>query len=191
VFRFQAIILRISHIHEQKTYIVLLSQEYGRCTSWWNKKNISGFDIGDIVEVFIHRDGSVNIIKNMELKLSAWDHCSSYEQIIGFLETIKIISHISIESGWANEVFTETMKLIRFRDKNTIEQLHYTLFQMRILKQAWFLDESRFQSSPVLRYMYSHITTTPLEKILTTRNVSTSDISIIHDSNLHTLYSLG
>jgi hypothetical protein len=46
----------------------MISQEYGKITGWWNKKNISGIDLGDIIEVLISRDGGKNQVKNIDIK---------------------------------------------------------------------------------------------------------------------------
>lgn len=73
MYRFPAIILSITRIRDNNTRIVLLSREYGKITGWWNKKNITGIDIGDIAEVLISREGTKNTIKNVDIKIHAWN----------------------------------------------------------------------------------------------------------------------
>ena len=45
----------------------MISKEYGKITGWWNKKNITGIDIGDIVEVLISRENTKNTIKSIDI----------------------------------------------------------------------------------------------------------------------------
>lgn len=75
----------------------MISQEYGKITGWWSKKNISGIDLGDIIEVLISRDGGKNQIKNIDIKTPGWSRHWDYLRIVSFLETLRIVNKMSIE----------------------------------------------------------------------------------------------
>ena len=97
VYKIRAVILSITRIRDNQTRIVMISQEYGKITGWWNKKNISGIDLGDIIEVLISRDGSKNQIKNIDIKTPGWSRNWDYVRIVAFLETLRIVNKMSIE----------------------------------------------------------------------------------------------
>lgn len=67
---------------------------------------------------------------------------------------------------------------------------HHTVFQMRILKSLGSMDREILGEDPILRYIYDHISHTPLERILSSTNVREEHITQIQKINLHSLYML-
>ena len=67
---------------------------------------------------------------------------------------------------------------------------HHTIFQMRILKSLGSMDRAILGDDPILRYIYDHISHTPLERILSSSNVRSEHIDKIQQANLHSLYML-
>lgn len=97
MYKTNAVILSISRIRDNQTRIVMISQEYGKITGWWSKKNISGIDLGDIIEVLISRDGGKNQVKNIDIKTPGWSRTWNYVRIVAFLETLRIVNQMSRE----------------------------------------------------------------------------------------------
>ena len=97
MYKTNAVILSISRIRDNQTRIVMISQEYGKITGWWNKKNISGIDLGDIIEVLVSRDGGKNQVKNIDIKTPGWSRNWNYVRIVAFLETLHIVNKMSRE----------------------------------------------------------------------------------------------
>ena len=97
MYKTNAVILSISRIRDNQTRIVMISQEYGKITGWWSKKNISGIDLGDIIEVLISRDGGKNQVKNIDIKTPGWSRTWNYVRIVAFLETLRIVNQRSRE----------------------------------------------------------------------------------------------
>ena len=97
MYKTNAVILSISRIRDNQTRIVMISQEYGKITGWWSKKNISGIDLGDIIEVLISRDGGKNLVKNIDIKTPGWSRTWNYVRIVAFLETLRIVNQMSRE----------------------------------------------------------------------------------------------
>ena len=114
MYKFQAIILNITKIRDNNTRIVMLSAEYGKITGWWNKKNITGIDLGDIIEVLISRDENKNIIKNIDVSKPGWNKSWDYHQIHAFLETLNIITKISIDKIDSHYLFMDVAYLIQY-----------------------------------------------------------------------------
>lgn len=190
MYRFPAIILSITKIRDNNTRIVLLSREYGKITGWWNKKNITGIDIGDISEVLISRDGTKNTIKNVDIKIHGWNKWWNYERIIGFLETMHITNKMSLDSHEAHSLYDDIYECISLGSRQDMTPAHYTIFQMRILKSLGSMDRSILWDDIILKYIYDNISHTPLERILSSSNIKIDHINKIQQINLHSLYML-
>ena len=158
MYRFKAIILNITKIRDNNTRIVMISSEYWKITGWWNKKNITGIDLWDIVEVLISRESSRNTIKGVDLLTSWWNKDWDYSKILSFLEILK--------------------------------PYHYSIFQMRILKSLGTMDPEIIWDDAILRYIYQHISHTPLERILWSSNIKNNHITKIQQINFHSIYML-
>ncbi len=52
------------------------------------------------------------------------------------------------------------------------------------------MDREILGEDPILRYIYDHISHTPLERILSSTNVREEHITQIQKINLHSLYML-
>ncbi len=190
MYRFPAIILSITKIRDNNTRIVLLSREYGKITGWWNKKNITGIDIGDIVEVLISREGTKNTIKNIDIKIHAWNKWWNYERIIGFLETMHIANKMSLDGHESQSLYDDMYECISLGSRQDMTHAQYTIFQMRILKSLGSMDRSILWDDTILMYIYDNISHTPLERILSASNIKRDHINKIQQINLHSLYML-
>ena len=168
----------------------MISREYGKITGWWNKKNITGIDLWDIVEVMISRDGSKNTIKNMDILTPGWSRSWNYVRILAFLETLRIVNKMSIEGAECQSLYTDTAGFITYGRHQDMNLGHHTVFQMRILKSLGSMDRAILWDDPILRYIYDHISHTPLDRILSSSNMRTEHIDKIQQANLHSLYML-
>jgi recombinational DNA repair protein (RecF pathway) len=190
VYRFKAIILNVKKIRDNNTRIVMISSEYWKITGWWNKKNITGIDIWDIVEVLISREGNKNTVKSMDLFISWWNKNWDYATIILFLETLSLINKITIDGNDYSSLFEDTSLFIKYGNLKNVQIYHYSIFQMRILKGFGTMDPEILWDDLVLRYIYQHISHTPLERILSSVNIKNEHIAQIQKINLHSIYKL-
>jgi hypothetical protein len=170
--------------------IVMISQEYGKITGWWNKKNVTWIDLGDIIEVLISRDGGINQIKNIDIKTSGWSRHWGYMRIVAFLETLCIINKMTREWAECRSLYEDTALFITYGISQDITLWHHSVFQMRILKSLGSMDRDALGDDPILRYIYDHVSHTPLNRILSSSNVRTEHITKIQQVNLHSLYML-
>ncbi len=168
----------------------MISQEYGKITGWWNKKNISGIDLGDIIEVLISRDGGKNQVKNIDIKIPWWSRNWNYVRIVAFLETLHIVNKMSREWAECRSLYEDTAGFINYGRSQDMSLGHHTVFQMRILKSLGSMDKSILGDDPILRYIYDNISHTSLERILSSSNVKTEHIEKIQQANLYSLYML-
>jgi len=189
VYRFRAIILNITRIRDNNTRIVMLTREYWKITWWWSKKNITGIDLWDVVEVLISRDENKNTIKNVDFVTSWWNKNWNYSQIFSFLKTLHIINQISIDNHECFQLFDDTYFLIRYGIKNILNSDQYTIFQMRVLKSLWSMNPDILGNDPILQYIYKNITHSPLERVLSA-NIKNNHINIIEQANLNSIYTL-
>ena len=190
MYRSRAIILSITKIRDNNTRIVMLSQDYGKITGWWNKKNITSIDIWDIIDVFISRENTKNIIKNIEIITPWWSRDWNYQQIFSFLETLHIISKISIDGNKCQSIYEDVSQFINYWLHQTLELCHYVIFQMRIIKSLGSMNPDILWDDKILQYIYTHISHTRLEKILSSSNIKNEHISKIQQINLHSIYLL-
>ncbi len=190
MYRFRAIILNINKIRDNSTRIVFISSEYGKITGWWNKKDITGIDIWDIVEILLTRENSKNIIKNIELKIPGWDKNWNYNRIYSFLETLHLIGKITIDETDAPKIYADLSYLIIHSTNLELDIWKYSLFQMRILKNLWSMNPEMCMDDPILQYIYENISSASLEKIMTSSNIQESQIEKIKKINLHSIYLL-
>lgn len=190
MYRSRAIILSITRIRDNNTRIVMLSQEYWKITGWWNKKNITSIDIWDIIDVFISRENTKNTIKNIEIITPWWSRHWNYQQIFSFLETLHIISKISIDGNKCQTLYADVALFIDYWLRETLHLCHYVTFQMRIIKSLGSMNPEILWNDQILQYIYNHISHTRLEKILSSSNIKKEHISKIQQINLHSLYLL-
>lgn len=190
LYRFRAIILNINKIRDNNTRIVFISSEYGKITGWWNKKDITGIDIWDIVEILLTRENSKNIIKNIELKIPGWDKSWNYNRIYSFLETLHLIWKITIDETDAPKIYADLSYLITHGTNLELDMWKYSLFQMRILKNLWSMNPEMCMDDPILQYIYENISSASIEKIMTSSNIRESQIEKIKKINLHSIYLL-
>lgn len=189
MYRFRAIILNITRIRDNNTRIVMMSREYWKITWWWSKKNITGIDLWDIVEVMISRENSKNTIKNLDLITPGWNRNWNYTQIHYFLKTLQVINQISREGYEQKTLYDDSYYLIRYWIKNILDQSHYIIFQMRILKSLGSMNPEIFSDDPTLRYIYNNISIASLEKVLSAK-IKIIHLNTIEQVNLTSLYSL-
>ena len=190
LYRFRAIILNINKIRDNNTRIVFISHEYGKITGWWNKKDISWVDIWDIVEVLISRDTSKNIIKSIEIIMPGWHKNWNYTRIYSFLETLHLVSKISIDGQDCPQLYNDLLFFIEYGIKQDIDISQYTIFQMRLLKAIGSMNPEMFWDDNILQYIYNNISHTPLEKILSSSKIKDEHVSKIKQINLHSIYML-
>lgn len=190
MYRSKAIILSITKIRDNNTRIVMLSQEYGKITGWWNKKNITSIDIWDIIDVFISRESTKNIIKNIEIITPWWSRDWNYQQILSFLETLNIINKISIDGNKCQSIFEDVSQFIHYWLHQTLELCHYVIFQMRIIKSLGSMNPDFLWDDKILQYIYNHISHTRLERILSSSNIKNEHVSKMQQINLHSIYLL-
>jgi hypothetical protein len=167
----------------------MLTREYWKITWWWSKKNITGIDLWDVVEVLISRDKNKNTIKNVDFVTSWWNKNWNYSQIFSFLKTLHIINQISIDNHECFQLFDDTYFLIRYGIKNVLNSDQYTIFQMRVLKSLWSMNPDILGNDPILQYIYKNITHSPLERVLSA-NIKNNHINIIEQANLNSIYTL-
>ena len=168
----------------------MLSPEYGKITGWWNKKNITGIDLWDIVEVCILRDNSKNTIKQLDPICPWWNKEWKYTQIHNFLETLHLASKISMDGSDSKHLYHDLTFLIEYGTKKQLSMEHFTMFQMRMLKNLGSMNPEMFMDDPVLMYIYDNISHSPLERILSSSNVRNDHIEKIKKINLHSIYLL-
>lgn len=190
MYRIQALILNIQQIRDSQTRIILLSEEYGKISVWWYKKNISGIDLGDIVEVIVSRSSSKNIIHEIRTQYSAWNKSWNYATIHSFLDTLKIISSITVEWMEYRWIYQDAKELIQSIQTKDLSLSHYVIFQMRMLKRIGSMDSQGFTDEPILHYIYENISKTPLEKIFSSQKFRDGDIEKIQKANWQSLYLL-
>lgn len=190
MYKSRAIILNITKIRDNNTRIVFLSREYGKITGWWNKKNISGIDLWDIVEILISRENTKNIIKNIDVKTPWWGRNWNYAQILWFLETLHIIYKISREGSECLSLYEDISTFIWYGINKALTTSHYIIFQMRILKSLGSMDPEIFETDHILKYIYDNISHTPLERILSSSNIKNEHIHAIKQINYQSLYIL-
>jgi hypothetical protein len=172
------------------TRIVLLTREYGKITAWWNKKNVTGIDIGDIAEILLSREWSKNTLKNVDIKVHGWSKWWEYDRIMAFLETIHIVWKMGMEwqeSRWLYEDLSRCIQIGKTQDMSVSQ---YTIFQMRILKSLGVMNEERFTRDNILHYIYEHVSHTPLERILLASPLKTEHLTEIRMANLQSLEML-
>jgi hypothetical protein len=190
VYKFPAVILSVSKIRDNTTRIVLLSREYGKITAWWNKKNVTGIDIGDIAEVLLSREWGKNTLKSVDIKVHGWSKWWWYDRIIAFLETIQIVGKMGMEwqeSRWLYEDLSRCIQIGKTQDMSISQ---YTIFQMRILKSLGVMNQERFRGDSVLRYIYENISHTPLERVLLASPLKIEHLTEIRMANLQSLEML-
>lgn len=168
----------------------MISSEYGKITGWWNKKNITGIDLWDIIEVLVSRENNKNSIKNIEVITSWWNKDWDYIRILWFLETLHVISKISKDWDDCSLLYADTELFIEYWNRETIQPHHYSIFQMRILKALGSMDPELIWDDAILRYIYQHISHTPLERILWSSNIKSNHIIKIQQINFHSIYML-
>lgn len=168
----------------------MISLEYGKITAWWNKKNITGIDLWDIVEVLISRENTKNTIKNIEVITHGWNREWDYTRIVSFLETLCIINRISRDASECRSLYEDTLLFIEYGQRENMQLYHYCIFQMRILKALGSMDGEMIGEDAVLRYIYQHISHTPLERILGSSKIKNDHIEKIQQINLHSIYML-
>ena len=169
----------------------MISRDYGKISGWWSKKNISGIDIWDVVEVVLSRDGNKNTIKNIDIQIPSWSREWSYIRIIAFLESIKIISNITREWVECRSLYDDTLLYISYGRDGIMDIGQDTVFQMRILKSLGSMDREALGWDPVLGYIYDHITETPLRRIFGQMKIKKEHIDIIKQVNLCSLSTIG
>lgn len=168
----------------------MISLEYWKITAWWSKKNITGIDIWDIVEVLISREWNKNTIKNMDTIISWWNKTWDYSTIILFLETLSLINRITIDGNDYRSLYEDTSLFIEYGNRENMRLYHYSIFQMRILKALGSMDPEIFWEDRILSYIYQNISHTPLERILSSESVKNEHITQIQKINLHSIYML-
>ncbi len=190
MYKFQAVILNITKIRDNNTRIVMMSEEYWKITGWWNKKNISGIDLGDIIEVLLSREWSKNTIKNIDIKTSGWSKNWNYSRIYSFMETLHILNKVSIDGMDCRKLYEDITFFIKYGINKEMTLFHYVAFQMRILKSLGSMDPNMFSWDPILEYIYNNISHTPLERIFGSKNIKIDHIEKIQKINLHSIYML-
>lgn len=190
MYKSRAIILSITKIRDNNTRIVFLSREYGKITGWWNKKNISGIDLWDIVDILISRENTRNLIKNIDIKTPWWDRNWKYNQILWFLETLHMINRISREGDECRSLYEDVSNFILYGLHRPLATSQFIIFQMRILKSIGSMNPEIFATDHILQYIYDNISHTPLERILSSSNIKNEHINTIQQINHQSLYIL-
>ena len=168
----------------------MISSEYWKITGWWNKKNITGIDLWDIVEGLISRESSRNTIKGVDLLTSWWNKNWDYSKILSFLEILHLVNKISKDWSDCGSLFADTSFFIEYWNREILKPYHYSIFQMRILKSLGTMDPEIIWDDAILRYIYQHISHTPLERILWSSNIKNNHITKIQQINFHSIYML-
>jgi hypothetical protein len=169
---------------------VLLSREYGKITAWWNKKNVTGIDIGDIADILLSREWGKNTLKSVDIKVHGWSKWWQYDRIIAFLETIHIVGKMGMEwqeSRWLYEDLSRCIQIGKTQDMSISQ---YTIFQMRILKSLGVMNGERFTRDSILRYIYENVSHTPLERVLLASPLKMEHLTEIRMANLQSLEML-
>lgn len=190
MYRFKAIILQIDRIRDGYTRFLVLSQEYGKVSAWYHKKDISWIDLGDLTEIVISREGGINHVRHIESLTPSWIQDATYQGVVAFLETLKIITLVTIEWSDDRGIYRDIRDLITLWHRLSLKSDHYIIFQMRILHKIGYMDPNRFSHCPILKYIYQHIASTPLEKILQSQNIKKPQLEQIQETNWYTLHML-
>lgn len=156
MFRTHAIILSTKKIRDQFTRVVLFTKEYWKINSW-HKKGVLP-DITSLCEIQIERENGFNIIKNVEKIQCISDfNISTYTDIHEFLEIFHILSLLLPDSSEHQSMFDDIKELLTLDFIETKPSEFYTMIQARILKKLGYLDRSRFEETPLHRYIYDHL----------------------------------
>lgn len=184
MYTLEAIVLNILQVQDKKYRLILFTREYGRITAWWYK-SLSGMDIGDIAEVVIERKETLNTIKSFHTKFFLINKTWCYESLFQFLTLINILKEGIHDQEVYPKIFDDYRGIIEHI--HTPESSQCLLFQMRILKQLGYVDQKFFTQDAVLQYIYTHITLSPLQKIIHSKPLTQEHKHIIHTSNLYAL----
>lgn len=156
MFRTHAIILSTQKIRDQFTRVILFTKEYWKINSW-HKKGILP-DITSLCEIQIERENGFNIIKNIEKIRRIWDfHISTYDNIHEFLTIFHILTTLLPDSSEHRSIFDDIENIITLNSIEAKPSEFYTMIQARILKKLWYLDDARFEETPLHRYIYDHL----------------------------------
>lgn len=188
MFKTEAIILSIQRIQDSNTRLICLTQEYGKVTLWYRKK-ILVHDIWDIIFLTIDRQGSCNLVKYIESVLSPREDSWSFKKIMLFLENIQLMNLLLPDESPYKKLFQDYKWLLMHMQKiGSLNDHHYLLFQFRILRTLWYIWVDRCNANAVVLYIYNNILTTPLTKLLTSRQLRQEDIDIIEIWNKEAIY---
>lgn len=180
MYTFDGIILEKQILREKQIRITVLTKEYGKITVW-SKKALTGVDIGDIARLIVKRDKSTNTLKNIQVTHYLIRKKWQFETLYAFLTLIKTLSFCTAEEDISATLFEDYATILKNIDTITLDQC--LLFRMRIFKELGSLNPQFFENDAVLRYMYQHINSTPLLRILHAKPLEKKHRDIIEKSN--------
>ena len=76
-------------------------------------------------------------------------------------------------------------------DGYTLDEHHYLLFRLRVLRLLGYIGQDAFMKSPVLSYIFQEIIHTPLGNLLKARPLKEQDKKIIEEAKIHLPNLLG
>lgn len=163
MYTFDAIILEKQALQEKKIRITVLSKDFGKITVW-SHKPVNGADIGDIAQIVLKRNNNINTLRSISTKSYLINKNWDFSTLYAFLYIVKTLSFCTNDEQSATAIFCDYQTTIRTQKNITLDQC--LLLHMRIFRHLGSLNPKFFDNDPALRYIYQHITTTPLQKIL-------------------------
>ncbi len=187
MYKIEAIILKKTRIWDKKILISLLTEEYGRVTSWCYKKECSG-DIGSLCEVVLYRKNSINIVQSIMPRWSPLERIWKYKELISYLEILRVVSLFSMENSSQSGIISDYKAFVESINGSNTE-LKLTLFLCRFMKQSGILSWEFFETSKELKGIYTHIDKTPIERVLYSEKIQINLLPSVQSSIRYSLLS--
>jgi hypothetical protein len=188
VFKTEAIILSVESIRDSNIRIVALSKEFWKISCWYKKK-VFPHDIWDIILISLERDNGINAIKYIEPRSCPREEHWTYKKIVIFLESLSMMYTLLPEESPYQSLFHDYRWLLVHMDScHTLHEHHYLLFQFRLLRTLWYIGKDDMSKTPVLRYIFENILTTPLSQLLWSRELHRDDAETLETKNREALY---
>lgn len=174
-------------MNEKSTRLVLFTEEYWRVSAWYKKKSeLSWVDLGDVVQVCIERKEKINIIKSIDIKQYLGNKEWTYTSLMSFMYVIRILLRCTAEFDIQPNLFRDYCSTLKCMH-TCISEDASILIQMRFLKELWSLNPTFFETDALMRYIYSEIDTTPIQKLIASKPLQDKHKDIVIRSNWYAM----
>ena len=188
VFKITWIILLTQKIRDNNFRIILLTREYWKI-SCWHKTKWLPYDLWDIVHASIERNWVINHFKQLERIESLGWMTWSYASIIEFLWLLSLLHEFLADGMSYPSLFDDYGSLFWYiKWGGHTEVHHFLLLKIRTLKTLWVLNPNDINSTPVLRYIYHNIRSSPIHKIVTSKPLDIADLTTLQVTIENTLH---